>query len=63
VEGRYGWDVAKGCWYITVEAEGYQTRVSPAVGVPPAVTDLNLTLYPLSTIQSDGTVYLPLISR
>lgn len=49
VAGYYGWDVPQGCWYVTVEAEGYASLTSPVVGVPPAVTDLNLTLTPLST--------------
>jgi uncharacterized repeat protein (TIGR01451 family) len=42
--GYYGWDVAEGCWYVVVEAEGYETKVSPLVGVPPEVTDLNLAM-------------------
>jgi cold shock CspA family protein len=56
VDGYYGWDVLKGCWYIEVRTEGYQTLVSPLVGVPPAVTDLNLSL-------TKSTVYLPLIFK
>ncbi len=44
-DGRYGWDVSAGCWYIEVRADGYQTLVSPLVGVPPEVTDLNLSLH------------------
>ncbi len=55
-DGRYGWDVAEGCWYVVVEAEGYPQAVSPLVGVPPEVTDLDLTL-------SFRTVYLPLVIR
>lgn len=43
-EGYYGWDVVQGCWYVVVQAEGYETRISPVVGVPPEVTDLNLAL-------------------
>jgi hypothetical protein len=43
-DGRYGWDVSEGCWYVVVQAEGYNTQVSPLVGVPPAVTDLDLSL-------------------
>src|SRR5690606_19137040 len=43
-QGRYGWDVAEGCWFVTVTAEGYQPLTSPVVGVPPAVTDLDLAL-------------------
>jgi hypothetical protein len=48
-EGRYGWNVAKGCWYIVVHAEGYAAQVSPVVGVPPEVTDLHLALTPDAT--------------
>src|SRR5690606_32306788 len=44
--GYYGWDVAEGCWYVVVEAEGYDTLTSPVVGVPPEVTDLHLALTP-----------------
>jgi hypothetical protein len=45
-DGYYGWDVSEGCWYVTVEAEGYEPLVSPVVGVPPEVTDLDLELTP-----------------
>ncbi|HOS79831.1 MAG TPA: leucine-rich repeat domain-containing protein [Anaerolineae bacterium] len=55
--GYYGWDVPEGCWYVQVEAEGYVPLVSPVVGVPPAVTDLNLALRPIQRI------YLPLVVR
>jgi len=47
--GHYAWDVAAGCWYVVVEAEGYERKISPLVGVPPEVTDLDLELTPLST--------------
>ena len=50
VAGYYGWDVPQGCWYVTVEAEGYESLVSPVVGVPPEVTDLDLALTPVSTV-------------
>lgn len=46
--GHYGWDVAAGCWYVTVAKPGFKTLTSPVVGVPPAVTDLDLELQPLS---------------
>lgn len=46
VIGYYGWDVAMGCWYVTVSAEGYDDLVSPVVGVPSEVTDLDLRLTP-----------------
>lgn len=55
--GYYGWDVSEGCWYVTVAAEGYATLISPVVGVPPAVTDLDLALTPIKQI------YLPAILR
>ena len=49
-DGYYGWDVSQGCWYVTVEAEGYEPLVSPVVGVPPEVTDLDLQLTPLDAV-------------
>ncbi|MDM8527762.1 right-handed parallel beta-helix repeat-containing protein [Anaerolineales bacterium HSG24] len=57
--GYYGWNVKdeEGCWYVVVEADGYETRASPAVGVPPEVTDLDLTL----TSLKDDSVYIPII--
>jgi hypothetical protein len=57
-DGRYAWDVVEGCWYVVVAAEGYQTIVSPLVGVPPEVTDLDLTL-----TRADQRIYLPLTIR
>ena len=56
--GNYGWDVGEGCWYVTVEAPGYVSHVSPVVGVPPQVVDLNLVLEP-----EDNILFLPLVSR
>ena len=57
-EGRYGWDVAKGCWFVKVEASGYATKISALVGVPPAVTDLNIKLE-----KAGIKVFLPLLLR
>ncbi len=57
-DGSYAWDVVEGCWYVVVAAEGYQTIVSPLVGVPPEVTDLDLTL-----TRADQRIYLPLTIR
>jgi chitodextrinase len=45
--GYYGWDVAEGCWYVTVTADGYAPLTSPVVGVPPEVVDLDLELTPV----------------
>jgi len=61
-DGYYGWDVAEGCWYVTVEADGYEPKVSFVVGVPPAVTDLDIALQPLAVV-ADKRVYLPLIVK
>jgi len=58
--GRYGWDVAEGCYYVLVTAAGYEAKVSPVVGVPPAVTDLDLRLTPL---PGQHSIYLPMLSR
>ena len=55
--GYYAWDVSEGCWYVTVRAERYASLVSPVVGVPPEVTDLDLALTPIERI------YLPLVLR
>jgi len=44
--GYYGWNVAAGCWYVTVSADGYQSLTSPVVGVPTEVLDLDLQLTP-----------------
>ncbi|NHZ71934.1 MAG: hypothetical protein GWP17_02470, partial [Aquificales bacterium] len=57
-DGYYGWDVPEGCWYVTVQAAGYHPLTSPVVGVPTAVTDLNLKLTPLHS-----SIYLPTILK
>ena len=59
--GRYGWDVAEGCYYVLVAAVGYEERISPIVVVPPAVTDLDLKLMPL--VAPQHSIFLPVISR
>ena len=53
VNGRYGWNVAEGCWFVTVEKEGYEDLTSPVVGVPPEVTDLDLELVPIDDGDPD----------
>ncbi len=55
-DGSYAWDVIEGCWFITVEAPGYLPRVSPLVGIPPAVTDLDMQLQ-----KAERRLYLPII--
>ncbi len=58
--GRYSWDVVEGCWYVMVQAPGYNSAVSMVVGVPPEVTDLDVVLQPLSR---ETIIYLPLIVK
>lgn len=55
-DGRYGWNVVSGCWYVEVRAPGYQTRISALVGVPPEVTDLDVALQ--RDPDASGTPYL-----
>ncbi|MCB0062668.1 MAG: carboxypeptidase regulatory-like domain-containing protein, partial [Caldilineaceae bacterium] len=55
-EGRYGWDVAAGCWYVTVAASGYFSQTSPVVGVPPEVTDLDIALTPINVSAPKLTI-------
>jgi len=45
--GAYGWDVAPGEYIISVQAPGYYPKNSSLVTVPPAITDLNISLTPL----------------
>ncbi len=59
-EGRYGWGVVGGCWYVVVEADGYDSLTSPVVGVPPEVTDLNLTLLATERVNK---LHLPLMMK
>jgi len=58
-DGHYGWDVPKGCWYVVVRADGYETLTSPVVGVPPEVTDLDLALAP----EGSSMIFLPMIVK
>ncbi len=63
-DGRYGWDVGWGCWYVEVHAEGYIPQVSPVVGGFSKVIDLDLALTPIGPgTQSGRTLYLPMIQR
>ena len=55
--GHYGWYVPEGCWYVKVKFEGYAPLVSPLVGVPTDVTDLDLELTAVVNF------YLPLVVR
>ncbi|MEM7534605.1 MAG: carboxypeptidase regulatory-like domain-containing protein [Chloroflexota bacterium] len=57
-DGRFGWRVAEGCWYVTVQAESYDSVVSPIVGVPPLVIDLDMSL-----VRNVYYLFLPVIDR
>ncbi len=61
-EGRYAWDVAEGCWYVTVTASGYLPLTSPVVGVPPPVLDLDLVLTPDGSAAPDAVVLPALLA-
>ena len=59
-QGHFGWDVVTGCWFVIASAPGYASKISPLVGVPPEVTDLNFALQPLA---AQIKLYLPLVRR
>ena len=59
-DGRYGWNVVTGCWYVIVTAPGYASKTSALVGVPPEVTDLDLTL---DALNLPNKIYLPLVLK
>lgn len=58
--GRYGWNVVTGCWYVKVSAPGYASKTSALVGVPPEVTDLDMTL---DALNLPFHINLPMLSR
>ncbi|HEY4722607.1 MAG TPA: hypothetical protein VII92_12210, partial [Anaerolineae bacterium] len=58
--GHFGWNVVTGCWYVVVSAPGHTSKVSPLVGVPPEVTDLNMALESVNLLNK---VYLPLVRK
>jgi hypothetical protein len=43
-DGKYGWVVIPGVWKVVASKSGYVTGESAELSIPPAVTDLNLTL-------------------
>ena len=62
-DGRYGWNVVTGCWYVKVSAPGYVSRISALVGVPPEVTDLDMTLEPGNTPAARRSLFLAWVRR
>ena len=57
--GYYGWLVATGCWFVTVDAEGFEPYTSALVGVPPEVTDLDITLERTALDAPTGVTVTP----
>ncbi|MCZ7574500.1 MAG: IPT/TIG domain-containing protein [Ardenticatenaceae bacterium] len=51
VEGRYGWDVPAGDYYVTVSHPCYVGVTSKVVTIPPPVTDLNIGMQPTGTCR------------
>lgn len=47
-DGKYSWMTVPGTYKVIAEAIGYITGESPAVTVPPVVTDLDIELIPVS---------------
>ena len=55
-DGRYGWTVPNGCWYVLVtNPPDYYATASFVVGTPPAVSDLNVALKSTSGDAGGGT--------
>ncbi|WP_255570532.1 S-layer homology domain-containing protein [Cohnella sp. CFH 77786] len=43
-QGKYGWDVPEGKWKVVWEKEGYETKTSAELDVPPPHTEVNAGL-------------------
>lgn len=54
--GNYGWDVIPGVYKVFVEKTGYKSVLSNSVTIPPAVTDLNISLEPINGCSPSDTV-------
>ncbi len=66
--GRYGWDVAgltPRNYRVQVEAEGYESKTSRVVVVPPPVLDLNVGLQPIKLLHFEWleSITLPKIKH
>jgi hypothetical protein len=53
-DGAYGWVVTPGIYRVRAEKAGYITKESAELTIPPAVTDLNLTLGSATDGDCDG---------
>ncbi len=47
-EGMYGWNVLIGAWKVVFDKDGYVTAESAVMNVPPAHTDVNISMVSLS---------------
>jgi hypothetical protein len=56
--GEYGWELGPGCYYVYVEARGYNPSPSMFFGSEPEVTDMNVKLY-----IRERYLFLPLLNR
>ena len=55
-QGVYGWDVLVGAWKVVFEKEGYYTAESSVMNVPPAHTDVNVSMVSIggASLESAG---------
>ncbi|MCZ8523409.1 MULTISPECIES: S-layer homology domain-containing protein [Paenibacillus] len=53
-QGKYGWDVPEGKWKVVWEKDGYETKSSAELDVPPPHTEVNagLVSYAAPKVQS-----------
>ena len=49
-DGKYAWDVPEGLWQVKYEKEGYVTKYSDWLVVPPPQTDVNIAMVKEGTI-------------
>ena len=50
-QGMYGWNVLIGAWKVVFEKDGYITAESAVMNVPPAHTDVNISMVSLSNAE------------
>ena len=54
VDGKYAWDVPEGWWRVKCEKEGYQTRWSDWMTVPPVQTDINIAMHMICLLYTSS---------
>jgi hypothetical protein len=56
-DGKYQWDVSAGVYRVVVSKDGYVTKGSDAVNIPPPVLDLHVALEPVAdTLEPETTI-------